>query len=127
MWWGKVVGAALGLYRGGPAGMVLGLLVGHMVDRALAQWLAKLRFGTQQRAPRSPAKQRALLQAYEHLGVPADASDAEIKRAYQRAMSQYHPDRLRARGQPESARQESTRKVQQLQAAFELIRKARKA
>ncbi len=41
-------------------------------------------------------------QAYEVLGVTADASDAEVTKAYRRLMNQNHPDKLVARGLPES-------------------------
>ncbi|MGE0614058.1 MAG: J domain-containing protein [Bacteriovoracia bacterium] len=35
---------------------------------------------------------------HELLGVPLDATQAEIKRAYKRLMKQYHPDSVAAPG-----------------------------
>jgi DnaJ like chaperone protein len=35
-WWGKILGAALGLFRGGISGMLIGALLGHLVDRFIA-------------------------------------------------------------------------------------------
>jgi DnaJ like chaperone protein len=35
-WWGKIIGAFLGLVRGGISGAIIGLLLGHIVDRFLA-------------------------------------------------------------------------------------------
>ena len=39
-------------------------------------------------------------QAYAVLGVASSASDAEVKKAYRRLMSENHPDKLVARGLP---------------------------
>lgn len=35
-WWGKIIGAFLGLLRGGLSGAILGGFIGHMVDRFLS-------------------------------------------------------------------------------------------
>ena len=35
-WWGKIIGAVLGLFRGGISGAVVGALLGHFVDRFFA-------------------------------------------------------------------------------------------
>ena len=35
-WWGKIIGATLGLFRGGLTGALIGALFGHMVDRFIA-------------------------------------------------------------------------------------------
>ena len=35
-WWGKIIGGAIGLFRGGISGLVIGALLGHLVDRFLA-------------------------------------------------------------------------------------------
>ena len=71
----------------------------------------------------SPAP--SLENAYAALGVEASASDAEVKRAYRKLMSQHHPDKLSARGVPEDVLKLATEKSQEIQAAYELIRSAR--
>jgi DnaJ like chaperone protein len=67
----------------------------------------------------------ALAEAYEVLDVPRTASDAEVKRAYRRLMSQNHPDKLVARGLPESMLEVAKQKTQAIQAAYERIRESR--
>ena len=63
--------------------------------------------------------------AYAALGVSESASDAQIKRAYRKLMSQHHPDKLSARGVPDDMLRMATEKSQEIQAAYELIRSAR--
>jgi len=65
--------------------------------------------------------------AYAALGVGAGASDAEVKRAYRRQMSENHPDKLIARGVPEEMVKLATARSQEVQAAYEMIRKSRGA
>lgn len=63
--------------------------------------------------------------AYQALGVDQNASDAEVKRAYRKLMSENHPDKLIARGVPDSMLKLATEKSQEIQAAYELIKKYR--
>ena len=72
-----------------------------------------------------PPRTDPLGEAYEVLEVRPGASDAEIKRAYRRLMSQNHPDKLVSRGLPESMLEMAKQKTQTIQAAYERIREAR--
>ena len=56
-----------------------------------------------------------LAAAYATLGVPADASDSAVRQAYRRLMSENHPDKLAAKGLPESTAQ---RRLQALHVGF---------
>ncbi len=61
-------------------------------------------------------------QAYTVLGISADATKAETKRAYRKLMSQHHPDKLVAKGMPEEMIKVATEKSQEIQAAYEMIK-----
>lgn len=63
--------------------------------------------------------------AYQVLGVPASAGDAEVKRAYRKLMSENHPDKLAAKGLPESMRSLAEEKTRRITAAYQRIERAR--
>jgi len=63
--------------------------------------------------------------AYVALGITADAKPAEIKRAYRKLISKNHPDKLAARGLPESMRPVAEERSRELNSAYDLIKSAR--
>ena len=67
----------------------------------------------------------ALDDAYKALGVTKDSTDQEIKRAYRKLMSQYHPDKLMGQGVPEDMIQVATEQAKEIQLAYDLIKKSR--
>ncbi len=67
----------------------------------------------------------ALDDAYKALGVASDSTDAEIKRAYRKLMSQYHPDKLMGQGVPEDMIAIATEQAKEIQLAHDLIKKSR--
>ncbi|WP_346796736.1 co-chaperone DjlA [Halomonas sp. Bachu 37] len=71
------------------------------------------------------ASEEALKDAYRVLGVSEDASDAELKKAYRRLMSQNHPDKLAGKGLPESMREVAQARTSEIGNAYERIRQAR--
>ena len=73
-------------------------------------------------APGEPS----LADAYAVLGTSTSASASEVKRAYRKLMSQHHPDKLVAKGMPESMVLLANEKTQQIRKAYEIIAKARK-
>ena len=67
----------------------------------------------------------ALEDAYKALGVPADSSYQQVKRAYRKLMSQHHPDKLIGQGVPEDMIKVATEQAQEIQLAYDLIKKHR--
>lgn len=75
--------------------------------------------------PQSRARGMSVTDAYAVLGVTAGASNAEVKKAYRRLMSQHHPDKLVAKGLPEEMNRLATEKTQEVKAAYERVKEAR--
>lgn len=95
-------------------------------ERDVAQLEALLRAGAAGPSGAGrPAPAERLEDAYAALGLSPDASPAEIKRAYRRLISQNHPDKLAARGLPESMRPVAEERSRELNAAYDLIKEAR--
>jgi len=67
----------------------------------------------------------ALEDAYKALGVSKENTDQEIKRAYRKLMSQYHPDKLMGQGVPEEMIAVATEQAKEVQTAYDLIKKHR--
>ncbi len=63
--------------------------------------------------------------AYRVLGVSRNASAEEVRKAYRRAMSKSHPDRLIAQGGSEADVQAASERTRRIRAAYETIREAR--
>lgn len=63
--------------------------------------------------------------AYRVLGVTAEASNDAVKTAYRRLMNQHHPDKLVARGLPESMVNVAEQKTQEIRAAYEKVKAQR--
>ena len=67
----------------------------------------------------------ALDDAYKALGVSADSTDQEVKKAYRKLISQYHPDKLIGQGLPEDMIAVATEQAKEVQLAYDLIAKSR--
>ena len=89
----------------------------------LTQFEAVLRarrsFGQQQSTQQ---RTNALEQAYKALGVESGASDQEVKKAYRRLMNQHHPDKLVARGLPDSMMEIAKERTREIRSAYETIK-----
>jgi DnaJ like chaperone protein len=90
----------------------------------VAQLEALLRASTGAR-PGAPPPKSKLDDAYAALGLKASATDAEIKRAYRRLMSQNHPDKLAGKGLPESMRAMAEERTREISTAYAIIKEAR--
>lgn len=90
------------------------------------QLLAMLRAQDHFRDPARPASGSELDTAYAALGVSKDIGDVELKKAYRKLMSENHPDKLMGQGVPQEMIKMATERAQEVQRAYDLIRKARK-
>jgi len=82
----------------------------------------------QQRSDRiqRPRPQADLLaQAYATLGLKREATAEEIKRAYRRLLSQYHPDKLAAKDLSPELMHKATEKTREIKTAYERIKERR--
>lgn len=95
----------------------------------LVQMEALLRMQRSERPPGPESEVRPkvdpVAQAYEVLGVTAAATDGEVTKAYRRLMNQNHPDKLVAKGLPESMMKVAEEKTRQIRTAYEVLRDAR--
>lgn len=69
----------------------------------------------------------ALEDAYKALGVTQESTDQEVKRAYRKLISQYHPDKLIGQGLPDDMIAMATEKAKEIQVAYDLVLKSRAA
>lgn len=96
-----------------------------LTERDVAQLEALLRAASAGPSAAGVPPARRLEDAYAALGVTPDASNAEIKRKYRRLMSRNHPDKLAARGLPESMREIAEEKTREINTAYDLIKESR--
>ncbi len=68
---------------------------------------------------------RTMEQAYAELGLTRKASDGEVKKAYRKLVSQYHPDKLVSRGLPEAMMNIAKNRVREINTAYDQIKQAR--
>lgn len=81
-------------------------------------------FNMQNAAEASVSNSLTLTQAYKILGINKGSSEAEIKKAYRRLMSQHHPDKLVAKGLPDEMIALATEKTQEIRKAYDLIKQS---
>lgn len=110
---------------------VCGLLQMSQVEMAALMARMQSQFSYQQHSYQSHhggfvSEQQLLKESYGVLGVAETVTDAELKKAYRRLMSQHHPDKLVAKGLPEEMMQLAKEKTQEIQGAYDRIKSARK-
>ena len=105
---------------------LLAAIAGHLgYDQAMFTHLKDMVLNQSHFAGGQASSATALDDAYKALGITKDATDAEIKRAYRKLMSQYHPDKLIGQGVPEDMIAMATEQAKEIQLAYDLIKKSR--
>ncbi|WP_435275807.1 co-chaperone DjlA [Psychrobium sp. nBUS_13] len=94
------------------------------LERLLQQLDAQMKFHRQQAS--SSQSGPSIKDAYDILGVSADADDNAVKKAWRKQMAQHHPDKLAAKGLPPEMLDIANQKAQDIQAAYEKIKAQRK-
>jgi len=64
--------------------------------------------------------------AYKLLGVNENDDMSVVKKAYRKLVKQYHPDIIKAQGKDEAYMEEATIKTQEINEAYEMIKKVKK-
>ena len=118
--------ALVGWFFRGPAGALIGYLVGYVIERGLYASNVSRKEEARRReyARRYQETQVSEIQsAYSVLGVSPAASVDEIKSAYRRLAMQYHPDTVASLGQ--EAQKMAEAKFKEIQNAYEVVKKYR--
>lgn len=113
--YGKILGFILGwLALRHPAGAVLGLILGHVLD---AGWLRGAGSASKSNEPDD--------EAYALLGVEPTASDEDLHAAYRKRISEYHPDKVQ--NAAKEIRELAEQRARSINQAYESILKQRRA
>jgi DnaJ like chaperone protein len=59
------------------------------------------------------------------LGLKPDASAQEVKKAYRKLVSQYHPDKLMSQGLPDEIMEVAKKRVREINTAYDKIKLSR--
>lgn len=109
-------------------------ILSHSEETMLHKIAAYLQLGKEQLSAmldrlgslhRHSFKESSLSQAYELLGISADVSDDAVKKAYRALVREHHPDIIKAQGASDEYLKAATEKVQQINSAYEMIKKSR--
>jgi DnaJ like chaperone protein len=95
----------------------------HVTRAELAQLEALVRAHAERAVRQS--EWQSIDEAYRVLGVGPSAGDDDVKKAYRRLMNQHHPDKLVARGLPQSMIGIAEQKTYEVRAAYEKIKAQR--
>lgn len=117
--------AADGVLHPAEHQMILRIARGLGCSAAEVEQIEAMLRAAQHGGPGTQESRSSVDEAYKVLGVSSAATDAEIKRAYRKLMSENHPDKLASRGLPESMREVAEQRTVEIGNAYQRIREAR--
>ena len=109
----------------GIPGMILDQLIGMVGAQAHFRSGGYSSGGYQSGVGQKPSQSQLDL-AYKALGVSPGCTDAELKKAYRKLMSENHPDKLMGQGVPEDMVKMANERSSEISKAYDLIREHRK-
>ena len=77
------------------------------------------------RSPAGDADATRVRSAYQALGVSADSSNEDVKKAYRRLMNKSHPDKISGSNPGADAIAEAERRTREVRSAYELLKARR--
>lgn len=83
------------------------------------------RYSSSDNTERGTLRSRSLEDAYEVLGVDSTSTNVEMKNTYRKLIQECHPDRLVSKGLPDFLIEAANAKAQEIQEAWETVKKAR--
>lgn len=130
----KLILAIIGWYLGGAKGLILGFMLGWILDAMLRRPTVRVTYtyrrgktdstsDNQEDGDWQPYVDVTLQEAYRTLGVREYATVDEIRQAYREMALRYHPDRVAAQG--EKAKEEAEKKFREITEARDIIFRAR--
>ncbi len=112
-WKYKIIGLIVGMLTRRPQFIILGLIIGHLLD---------IGFFSNKANPGAQSKPQAkITSAFEVLDVPEDATLEEIEQAYRKKISDYHPDKV-ANAAPE-LKALAEQRAREINAAYDELQK----
>ena len=77
------------------------------------------------RSPAGDADAARVSAAYRTLGISADASNDDVKKAYRRLMNKNHPDKISSTNPGAKALADADRRTREIRVAYELLKARR--
>lgn len=124
-WKGFAIGMVVGGARGSWIGAIVVALLGDWIEN---RFFSKSRHPKRTRIFKEPFFQDdPLSNAYELLGVRADAPYEVVHAAYREFAKKYHPDAMKAGGFGDKEIAQASEKMAKINEAWNLIKESRKA
>jgi len=120
-----LIGFLLGLFTRRPQLVVVGALIGFVIDSGWLRGMFSKSTGNSDDIGNASRDSAPLAKdPYQILEVDPQASDDEIEAAYRRQIAQYHPDKVA--GAAKEIRELADKRASEINAAYDQIQKIRR-